>query len=160
MRWLSLVLFVQTALCIAVTMLSAPTEAAAMTATATLKPSSVSLCCSTTQSVTSTSITEVKPELLSALVTIAPLVVNPLERRQRCWDDRGFSVDCATWTGYYYTWGPPGNPYEGGPGEDGNGGDGGGGSSVVVYQNYAHSSDGRGWLFMLGILCLCLLLFI
>ena len=43
----------------------------------------------------------------SALITMAPLSRNPLELRQKCFDDRGFSVDCATWTGYYYTWGPP-----------------------------------------------------
>lgn len=49
---------------------------------------------------------------------MAPLSRNPLELRQKCFDDRGFSVDCATWTGYYYTWGPAGNPYEGGPGDD------------------------------------------
>ncbi|KAK5938430.1 hypothetical protein PMZ80_009400 [Knufia obscura] len=53
---------------------------------------------------------------------MAPLSRNPLELRQRCFDDQGFSVDCATWTGYYYTWGPPGDPYAGGPGDDGNSG--------------------------------------
>jgi hypothetical protein len=45
-------------------------------------------------------------------------------RRQECFNDQGFRVDCATWTGYYYTWGPPGNPYEGGPGQGGGGGNG------------------------------------
>ena len=43
----------------------------------------------------------------SALITMAPLSRNPLELRQKCFNDQGFSVDCATWTGYYYTWGPP-----------------------------------------------------
>ena len=37
----------------------------------------------------------------STLITMAPVSRNPLELRQRCFDDRGFSVDCATWTGYY-----------------------------------------------------------
>ena len=45
-------------------------------------------------------------------------------RRQECFNDQGFRVDCATWTGYYYTWGPPGNPYEGGPGQGGGAGNG------------------------------------
>jgi len=35
----------------------------------------------------------------SAVITIAPLSVNPIARRQKCFDDRGFSVNCATWTG-------------------------------------------------------------
>jgi len=46
----------------------------------------------------------------SALITMAPLSRNALELRQKCFDDRGFSVDCATWTGYYYTWGPAVGP--------------------------------------------------
>lgn len=71
----------------------------------------------------------------SSFITMAPQSRNPLELRQKCFDDRGFSVDCATWTGYYYTWGPPvsspipdtqdayqrpiqGDPYQGGPGDD------------------------------------------
>ena len=99
--------------------------------------------------------------LHSAVITIAPLTANPMMRRQRCFNDQGFSVDCATWTGYYCgspvcftdttfamsisltitstdTWGPAGNPYEGGPGEgqDGSGsGSGSGGSSGVLYQS-------------------------
>lgn len=72
----------------------------------------------------------------SSLITMPPISRNPLELRQKCFDDRGFSVDCATWTGYYYTWGPPvssnqacgqakdqhiiqGDPYRGGPGDSG-----------------------------------------
>jgi len=54
--------------------------------------------------------------------TTAPPMYNRLGVRQECFNDQGFRVDCATWTGYYYTWGPPGNPYEGGPGEGGGGG--------------------------------------
>lgn len=69
----------------------------------------------------------------SSLVTMAPLSRNPLELRQKCFNDQGFSVDCATWTGYYYTWGPPGNPYEGGPGDDGSS------SGTTVYTS--KSSD-------------------
>jgi hypothetical protein len=51
-------------------------------------------------------------------------------RRQECFNDQGFRVNCATWTGYYYTWGPPGNPYEGGPGQGG--GSGSGYTTVIV----------------------------
>jgi hypothetical protein len=51
-------------------------------------------------------------------------------RRQECFNDQGFRVNCATWTGYYYTWGPPGNPYEGGPGQGG--GSGNGYTTVIV----------------------------
>lgn len=94
---------------------------------------------------------------LSALVTIAPLLPNPLERRQRCFNDQGFSVDCATWTGYYYTWGPPGNPYEGGPGEGGGGS--GGGGTVVVYNNEGYPTF-VNLPAILGLLCLTVLLFI
>jgi uncharacterized membrane protein len=57
--------------------------------------------------------------------TAPPLTYNRFGfRRQECFNDQGFRVNCATWTGYYYTWGPPGNPYEGGPGEGGGGGSG------------------------------------
>lgn len=57
----------------------------------------------------------------SPLITIAPLSRNPLELRQKCFNDQGFSVNCATWTGYYYTWGGAGHPYAGGPGDSGSG---------------------------------------
>ena len=98
------------------------------------------------------------------MVTIAPLLPNPLERRQRCWDDRGFSVNCATWTGYYYTWGPPGDPYRGGPGEgaDGSGGYGGGGSNGgvgIVYQGHGYMSS-VNWPAVLGLAFLTLVLFV
>lgn len=97
----------------------------------------------------------------SALVTIAPLMPNPLERRQKCWDDRGFSVNCATWTGYYYTWGPPGDPHKGGPGEGGggSGGGGNGGGSVVVYQGQGYMSS-VNWPAVLGLAFLTLVLFV
>lgn len=100
--------------------------------------------------------------LLPPVITIAPLAANPLEKRQRCWDDRGFSVNCATWTGYYYTWGPPGNPYEGGPGEGGGSGSGGGnsGSTVVVYQNDTSRLDLTSLSAVLGMFLLGILLFL
>jgi len=61
--------------------------------------------------------TDLSDPFMSPAITIAPVASNKFELRQKCWNDQGFSVDCATWTGYYYTWGPPGNPYQGGPGE-------------------------------------------
>lgn len=100
---------------------------------------------------------------LPPVITIAPLVLNPLVKRQRCFDDRGFSVNCETWTGYYYTWGPAGNPYEGGPGEGGNsgGGDGGNGqTTVVVYQNDTARIDLTSWSALLAMLLLGVLLFL
>ena len=60
--------------------------------------------------------------------TAAPEPVLHIQGRQRCFNDQGFSVDCATWSGYRYTWGPPGNIYAGGPGDDGSGG---GGTGIV-----------------------------
>ena len=77
---------------------------------------------SQTTTMTSTSVSE------SVSSTTKPPNRHRLALRQRCWNDQGFSVDCATWTGYYYTWGPPGNPYEGGPGEGGGGSGSGSGS--------------------------------
>jgi hypothetical protein len=63
--------------------------------------------------------------------TAPPLTYNRFGfRRQECFNDQGFRVNCATWTGYYYTWGPPGNPYEGGPGQGGGGGGGSGYTTV------------------------------
>jgi hypothetical protein len=40
---------------------------------------------------------------LSAIITAAPTSTVYVIRRQtqKCFDDRGFQVDCATWTGYY-----------------------------------------------------------
>lgn len=40
---------------------------------------------------------------LSATITAAPRSTAYVIRRQtqKCFDDRGFQVDCATWTGYY-----------------------------------------------------------
>lgn len=66
--------------------------------------------------------------------TAPPLTYNRFGfRRQECFNDQGFRVNCATWTGYYYTWGPPGNPYEGGPGQGGGGGSGY--TTVIVGQS-------------------------
>ena len=66
--------------------------------------------------------------------TAPPLTYNRFGfRRQECFNDQGFRVNCATWTGYYYTWGPPGNPYEGGPGEGGGaGGENNGYTTFIV----------------------------
>ena len=58
-----------------------------------------------------------------------PPSLHHLDLRQRCWNDQGFSVDCAVWTGYRYTWGPYSNPYDywSGNGRSGSGG----GSSIA-----------------------------
>ncbi|KIW13309.1 hypothetical protein PV08_08497 [Exophiala spinifera] len=131
MKRITILLFVQTVFSLAIT--SAPTLNKLIRVTATSPLSPVQ---HVTWSTLTPSVTEIQlPIIPSAVITLAPLVGNPLERRQRCWDDRGFSVDCATWTGYYYTWGPPGNPYEGGPGEGGGGSGGNGEGSVVVSQS-------------------------
>ena len=54
-----------------------------------------------------------------------PPSLNHLELRQRCWNDQGFSVECAAWTGYRYSWGPATNPNDywsgGGTGSGGGG---------------------------------------
>jgi hypothetical protein len=157
MRLLVLFLFIYQASSFAITPVPVVREEIL---TATISPLSPTVSSSIAQTTPTTSITAAQVQLpLSAVVTIAPLFQNPLERRQRCFNDQGFSVDCATWTGYYYTWGPPGNPYAGGPGEGGGGGGSGGGGTVVVYNN-------QGYLTLvnlpaiLGILCLTLLLFI
>jgi hypothetical protein len=55
-----------------------------------------------------------------------PPSLNRLDLRQRCWNDQGFSVDCAVWTGYRYTWGPATNPYDYWSGNGGSGSGGGG----------------------------------
>jgi hypothetical protein len=131
-----------------------------VTATFTLAPTSTHHVARLTPTI---SVTAVQlPISPSAVVTLAPLVANPLERRQRCWDDRGFSVDCATWTGYYYTWGPPGNPYAGGPGEGGggSGGSGNGAATVVVYQSDTTRLALMSWSGILGLLCLGLVVFL
>jgi len=168
MRFLTVLWFSQTALSVAITPFHGCTDAS-VTATSSVTTSSVSHTSSgsTTQSAITPDATRARFQTsLSLLVTMAPLVANPLERRQHCWNDQGFSVNCATWTGYYYTWGPAGNPYEGGPGEGGgssgggsNGGSNGGGT-VVVYQNDATSLDWTSWSAIFGVLCLCLAIFI
>lgn len=159
MKWLVLLLFVYQVSSFAITPVPVVIEEIL---TATISPLSPTVSAPIAETTPTTSITAAQVQLpLSALVTIAPLSPNPLERRQRCFNDQGFSVDCATWTGYYYTWGPPGNPYAGGPGEGGDGGGGGsgGGGTVVVYNS-------QGYLTLvnlpaiLGILCITLLLFI
>ena len=74
--------------------------------------------------------------------TAPPLMFNrfPVKRQGcYCYNDQGFSVDCATWTGYRYTWGPPSNPCEGGPGEGGGGS--GSGSGTTLVSNGAGTSS-------------------
>jgi len=156
MRLLVLLLFSYQAFSFAITPVSIAREEILTATKSPLSPTTPSTIVQTTPTA---SITANQWQLpLSALVTLAPVAPNPLERRQRCFNDQGFSVDCATWTGYYYTWGPPGNPYLGGPGESGEG-SGGGGGTVVVYSN-------EGYLALvnlpaiLGVMCLTLLLFI
>ena len=74
-------------------------------------------------------------------ITAPPLTFNRFGfRRQECFNDQGFRVNCATWTGYYYTWGPPGNPYEGGPGEGGGSGGGGSGYTTVIVGGSSRAS--------------------
>ena|SRR5947209_5883551 len=73
--------------------------------------------------------------------TAPPLTYNRFGfRRQECFNDQGFRVDCATWTGYYYTWGPPGNPYEGGPGEGGGAGGANNGYTTVIVGGSSRAS--------------------
>jgi len=160
MRCLTFLFFIQSAFCFAMTSLSISSDVSQVTTKLTLASTSTHCAAqwTPTPSVTAVQI----PISPSAVVTLAPLVANPLEKRQRCWDDRGFSVDCATWTGYYYTWGPPGNPYAGGPGEGG-GGSGGGGNgaaTVVVYQSGTSRLDLLSWPGILGLLCLGFVLFL
>ncbi|KAL6251495.1 hypothetical protein RBB50_001704 [Rhinocladiella similis] len=152
MKSLTILLFIQTAFSLDITSSPTLSDLIQVTATSTLSPIQ-----HVTRSTVTPSITKVQlPIIPSAVITLPPLLANPLERRQRCWDDRGFSVDCATWTGYYYTWGPPGNPYEGGPGEGGggSGGGGNGGGNVVVYQSDTGRLDMTLWSLVLGVLCL------
>lgn len=86
----------------------------------------------TSSTATTTTNTQSPSIAFSTLMTIAPLSRNPLELRQRCFNDQGFSVNCATWTGYYYTWGGAGHPYEGGPGEGGGSGNSNGAANSVL----------------------------
>jgi len=73
--------------------------------------------------------------------TAPPLTYNRFGfRRQECFNDQGFRVNCATWTGYYYTWGPPGNPYEGGPGEGGGAGGANNGYTTVIVGGSSRAS--------------------
>lgn len=161
MRYFIIVFFVKLVLSFAITPLPVVSNGLSVTPTLSTWSQPVTQMTATTATITVSRAQSQIP--LSAVVTSAPLVVNPLEKRQRCWNDQGFSVDCATWTGYYYTWGPPGNPYEGGPGEGGGSGSGSGGNgggTVVVYQSDGNRLDLRSWAVICGILCLGLLLFI
>ncbi len=170
MRYFAVLLFVQTALSVAITSVHHPcSDGSVTTTTSSASYTSTGLSGSITQPTFAPTATRAHFQTpLSALVTLAPLAANPLEKRQHCWNDQGFSVDCATWTGYYYTWGPAGNPYEGGPGEGGgnsgsNGGgsgNNGGGGTVTVYQNEATCLDWTSWSAILGLLCLFLAVFI
>ena len=167
MGWFALLLVVQTAFSFAVTPLPIQTEELLIPTTATA--SVTSLIPSTFWTATSEPTRVTSQEPLSALVTVAPLPQHPLEKRQCCWNDQGFRVDCAQWTGYYYTWGPQGDPYQGGPpgcGQSGDGGGGGGGSSsgsqpgtVVVYASGGTQVGLTSWSTILGALCLALVVF-
>jgi hypothetical protein len=157
MRWCFLFLLIQQLICVNGTLTATKT-------TSTTPSSSPVTTASTSDRIAAVTLTLDQAQApLSAFITIAPLPANPLERRQRCWDDRGFSVDCATWTGYYYTWGPPGNPYLGGPGEGGGSGSGGGngnGGGTVVYQGVATTIESANWYLMLGLAILGVVLFL
>lgn len=74
--------------------------------------------------------------------TTPPPSLHQLDLRQRCWDDRGFSVDCAVWTGYRYTWGPPSNPYDywSGDGGSGSGGGDSGDANVIAVSEASTTS--------------------
>jgi hypothetical protein len=87
--------------------------------------------------------------------TAPPLTYNRFGfRRQECFNDQGFRVNCATWTGYYYTWGPPGNPYEGGPGEGGgSGGENNGYTTVIVGGSSRASRVLPSLMLWLALLC-------
>ncbi|KAF7506996.1 hypothetical protein GJ744_011020 [Endocarpon pusillum] len=92
-------------------------------------------------SATSPSPTSVPLTSLPALSRVTtPPSSNHLELRQRCWNDQGFSVDCAVWTGYRYSWGPAANPYDywsgGGTGSGGSGGASSGASESQSMQGY------------------------
>lgn len=163
MNWLTILLFVQTAVPFAVTRLPVQTEELLVSTTTT---ATVTLITPTTfWTATSEPTPARSEEPLSALITIAPLPQHPLEKRQCCWNDQGFRVDCATWTGYYYTWGPPGDPYQGGPpgcGQSDNGGSSGssGSGTVVVVENIGAHIDLTNWSAIFGTLCLAFLIFI
>src|SRR5689334_9993710 len=95
---LTIFLFVQTTLSFAVTPLPIQTEELLVPTTTTATVTSV---IPTTFWTATSEPTQVRSEELplSALITIAPLPQNPLEKRQCCWNDQGFRVDCAQWTG-------------------------------------------------------------
>jgi hypothetical protein len=104
--------------------------------TASISPCRTTLSSATTPTITSAPTTQllIQPAT-SAIITLPPNefeLHDPRRKRQECFNDQGFSVNCATWTGYYYTWGPPGNPYEGGPGEGGGGGGSGEPSTTIT----------------------------
>jgi hypothetical protein len=74
-----------------------------------------------------------------------------IELRQRCWNDQGFSVDCAVWTGYRYTWGPATNPYDYWSGAGGSGSGRGGG---VANDASSKSQTLRSYMAVLLVLCM------
>ena len=107
--------------------------------TMTLSPCQTTLPSTVTTSITTAPATQlILQPATTAVITLPPNefhLHDPRRKRQECFNDQGFSVNCATWTGYYYTWGPPGNPYEGGPGE---GGGGSGDQTTII--SYAGSA--------------------
>lgn len=136
------------------------THASDLTATAAPFPTTFSSATSPTIPGIPTTQIVIQPAT-SAIITLPPNefeLHDPRRKRQECFNDQGFSVNCATWTGYYYTWGPPGNPYEGGPGEDGGGGGSGEPSTTItLYAGQAGMMSPSGMAgFLLGLLAFLL----
>lgn len=95
-------------------------------------------------SLSETSLQSMASQSLTSLPPISRVTPPPslrhLDLRQRCWNDQGFSVNCAVWTGYRYTWGPSSNPYDYWSGNGGSGSGGGNsGSSNAVKVDVSRS---------------------
>lgn len=96
------------------------------------------------------SVTATLPTSLPPLPrTTVPPSLNHLDLRQRCWNDQGFSVDCAVWTGYRYTWGPSSNPYDYWSGNGGSGSGQGGTTSSAAASLHSSRND------LVAILVMC-----
>lgn len=103
-----------------------------LTKAATFMTQPVTTSISETSTMTAASGSSVGYFTLTSLSSLPPVsrITQPpsltqLELRQRCWNDQGFSVDCAVWTGYRYTWGPATNPNDYWSGAGGSRGGGG-----------------------------------
>lgn len=122
---------------------------------ATIAPGRGLSAISATKTAVKTTCSSIGTSAPQSTTTAAPLTYNRFGfRRQECFNDQGFRVNCATWTGYYYTWGPPGNPYEGGPGQ---GGGGGSGYTTVVVGGSGKASTVSP-TFLLWLMSLCVVL--